>query len=180
MKKIKRYLKQIYRLTVSHKKGEAIVWRDLKKLHSEAGWKHGIYEKEKYIETVFEIGNGNLGIFYHMIYDRNFHCRVKILEDFDDELTTELFILAAHFNNLLNYGIVVINVGNHFIEYHQKKDILVPLLFNDEMHEQLVRHYEASKDIHSAFQRLVIEREAPAIIIADLVNEKNRNKDNVK
>ena len=101
MNKIKFYLKRIYRLTLSFKKQEEIVWKELKKLHADAEWKSGIYEKEKYIETVFEIGNEQGGLFYYLIYDGSFHCRVKILEDYPTELTTDLFILAAHSSRLI-------------------------------------------------------------------------------
>jgi hypothetical protein len=180
MNKIKFYLKRIYRLTFSFKKQEEIVWTELKKLHADAEWKSGVYEKEKYIETIFEISNEKGGIFYYMIYDGSFHCRVKILEDYPTELTTELFILAAHFNNLLNNGVVIVNVNSHYVEYHQKRDLLIPLLYNSEIHGQLIRHYNTSKDIYSAFQRLVIEQEAPAIIIADLLKNNEAKDDETK
>jgi hypothetical protein len=177
MNKIKFYLKRIYRLSLSFKKQEEIVWEELKKLHADADWKHGIYERDKYIETIFEISKEQGSIFYYMIYDDCFHCRVKILEDYPTELTTDLFILAAHFNNLLNNGVVIVNVNSNYVEYHQKRDLLIPLLYNSEIHGQLNRHHKTSKGIYSAFQRLVIEQEAPAIIIADLLKD-NYEKDN--
>jgi hypothetical protein len=176
MNKIKFYLKQFYRLTLSLKKQEEVVWTALKKLHADAEWKSGTYEKEKTIQTVLEISNEQGAIFHYMIFDYSFHCRVKILEDYPIELTTDLFILAAHFNNLLINGVVIVNVDRNYVEYHDKKDLLVPLLFNSELYAQMSRHYNISKDIYSAYQRLIIEQEAPAIIIADLIKsykEKN-------
>jgi hypothetical protein len=181
MKKIKIYLKRIYRLAFSFKKQEEIVWKELKKLHADAEWNSGIYEKEKYIETVFEISNDQRTVFYYLIYDGCFHCRVKILDDYPTELTTELFILASHFNNLLNNGVVIVNVNSNYVEYHQKRDLLIPLLNVCEIQVQLIKHYNTSKDIYSAFQRLIIEQEAPAIIIADLLKnyeEKDDEKNN--
>ena len=180
MNKIKFYLQRIYRLTLNFKKQEELVWEELKKLHADAEWKHGIYERDKYIETGFEISKEQGGIFYYMIYDGCFHCRVKILEDYPKELTTDLFILAAHFNNLLNNGVVIVNVNGHYVEYHQKRDLLIPLLYNSEIHGQLNRHYKTSKDIYSAFQRLVIEQEAPAIIIADLLKDNDAKDEETK
>jgi hypothetical protein len=180
MNKIIFYLQQIYRLTFGLKKQEEIVWKELKKLHAVSEWNSGVYEKEKYIETVFEISKEQGGIFYYMIYDDSFHCRVKILEDYPTELTTDLFILAAHFNNLLNNGVVIVNVNSLYVEYHQKRDLLIPLLFSGEINSQLTRHYNTSKDIYSAFQRLVIEQEAPAIIIADLLKSKELKDDETK
>ena len=177
IKKLKFYFKRIYRLSLNFKRQEQIVWEDLKKLHSDANWKSGIYEKDKYIESIFEISNDVAGTFYYMIYDEYFHCRVKIVKEFPSELTTDIFILAAHFNNLLNSGVVVINVNSLYVEYHQKRDLLIPLLYSGEIHSQLTRHFNTSKDIYSAFQRLIYEQEAPAIIIADLLKN-NDNKDN--
>ena len=43
------------RLSLSFKKQEEIVWSDLKKLHAASDWQSGVYEKEKYIETFFQI-----------------------------------------------------------------------------------------------------------------------------
>ena len=180
MNKIKFYLQRIYRLTLNFKKQEELVWEELKKLHADAEWKHGVYERDKYIETVFEISKEQGGIFYYTIYDGCFHCRFKILEDYPTELTTDLFILAAHFNNLLNNGVVIVNVNGHYVEYHQKRDLLIPLLYNSEIHGQLNRHYKTSKDIYSAFQRLVIEQEAPAIIIADLLKDNDAKDEETK
>ena len=79
MSKLKSFLQRIYRLTVSYQKQEEIVWSDLKKYHTEADWPFGVYEKDKYVETTFEISDGTGEVFYHMIYDSRFHCRVKIL-----------------------------------------------------------------------------------------------------
>ena len=171
MEKLKSYLKRIYRLTLSFEKQEKIVWEELKKLHTDAEWKSGFYEKEKFIESFFEISNEKGCIFYYMIYEGSFHCRVKILEDYPVDLTTDLFILAAHFNNLLNNGVVVVNVNSCYVEYHQKRDLLIPLLYSGEIHGQMKRHYNTAKDIYSAFQRLINENESPAIIIADLLNK---------
>lgn len=171
MNRLKFYLRRIYRLSVNFQKREEIVWSDLKKLHADAGWNSGIYENDKYIRTVFEISNEQGGVFYYSIYGGYFHCRVKILEDFPVDLTTDLFILSAHFNNLLNEGKVIVNVNSQYVEFHLKSDLLVPLLYTSEIYSQLNLHCNTAKDIYSAFQRLVNEQEAPAIIIADLLKQ---------
>jgi hypothetical protein len=175
MNKIKFYLQRIYRLALSFKKQEELVWKELKKLHTDADWKHGVYEREKYIETIFEIGKEQGCTFYYIIYDGIFHCRVKILEEYPIELTTDLFILASHFNNLLNNGVVIVNVQSLYVEYHHKRDLLIPLLYTNEIYWQLMQHINTSKDIYAAFQRLIIEQEAPAIIIADLLRDNDAN-----
>ena len=102
--RIKLFIKQVYRLSRNHKKHSEIVWLDLKKLHIDAGLKHGVYEKDRYIETMFEIQKGHGAAFYYMVYENYFHCRVKVLEDFPEELTTDIFVLATHFKSWCCYG----------------------------------------------------------------------------
>ena len=106
--------------------------------------------------------------------DECFHCSARILDKFSDELTTDLFILSAHFNNLLNNGVVTVNVDDQYVEYYQKRDSLVPLLYKGELLTQINRHYVTAIDIYLAFQWLVDEGEAPAIIIADLMRNKDK------
>lgn len=180
MNKLKFYLKRIYRLSLNFDKQEELFWRDLKKIHQNAEWRYGVYEKDKYIEASFEISDEQVASFYYMIYDSCFHCRVQFLEDYPIELTTELFILAAHLNNLLNNGIVRVNVNSRYIEYHQKRDLLIPYLYNAETHSQIIRHFDTAKEIYSAFQRLIEEQEAPAIIIADLLNKDKKDDENTE
>ena len=177
MRKIKFYFQQLYRLALSAEKQEKLVWADLKKLHTNSNWRSGIFENDKCIESIFELGEDKLGKFFYMIYDGFYHCRVKIIDGFPIELTTDLFILASHFNNLLNNGVVIINVQSQYVEFHMKRDLLITLLYNGEIYDQLIRHQNISKDIHWAFEKLINENEAPAIIIADLLN-KNKERNN--
>jgi hypothetical protein len=175
MKKLLYFLKRVYYLTLSAEKHEEIVWKRLKKLFSDKDWNHGVYEKEKYVETVVGIGEGFSETFYYLVYDRRFHCQVSVLRDYPIDLTSELFILAAHFNNLLGSGVVKVDVKNSSVEYQLKQHLIVPVLFSSEIHQLLISHHEISKDVFKAFRRLVIEQEAPAIIIADLMKEYDNN-----
>lgn len=174
--KLKFYLQRIYRLSLSSQKQELLVWKDFVKLHQDAGWKSGIYEKDKTIEAYFTIGIDRMGTFDYLLHDGYLYYTVKVLEDFPTELTTDVFVLAAHINNHLSNGVVVIDVGERRVDYRKKRELLLPLLYTDDLYEQLIRHYKSSKDIYSAFNRLVEEQEAPAIIIADLLKNNSETK----
>jgi hypothetical protein len=143
----------------------------MKKLHAGTDWRSGVYEKQRYVETIFTLEEGEYATFYYMLYGGRYHCRVKVLEDFPEELATDVFILASHMNDVLNNGIVTVNAADRYVEFYQKRDLLVPLIYANDIYDQLIRHYNTSKDIYSAFKRLVIEQEAPAIIIADLLKK---------
>ncbi len=172
------YLRRVYRLSLSHKCYEDMLWADLKKFHAEAAFNSGVFEKEKSIETHFEIAENKLEKFYYQVFDGCYHCRVKILHEFPTEYAIEVFVLASHFNNILSYGNVVINVKSNYVEYHYKRELLLPLLYNAELYNQLVMHFNTAKDVYWAFNRLIEEQEAPAIIMADLLrNKENKDKE---
>ncbi len=177
LRNVKLYLKKIYRISLSPQKQEKILWKDLKKYHANATWHSGIFEKEKYIHTSFEISEYIIRDYYYMLYDDCFSCSVRIIEDFPQELTTDLFVLATHFNNLLEKGTVIINVKQNCIEYNLNNNQLIPLLNTDEIDNQLLIHYKTSKEIYWAFQKMIDENEAPAIIIADLIKMINSDKE---
>lgn len=171
MKKVIYFLKQIYRLSLKKVKQEKIVWNDLKKHHEDQKYQSGVFEKDRYIESFFQINDDKSFAFYYAIFENKFNCRVKVLDTFDEELTSDIFILATHFNNLLNNGNVLINVENNYVEYVVKTDLLIPLLYKGEIENKITRHYKTTRNINKAFQRLINEQEVPAIIIADLLKE---------
>lgn len=167
----KNWLRRIYRLSLSSKKQENLLWKDLKKLHACAGWNSGIHENLKYIETAFEIGEGKTESLYSIVYENQLFFRVRILNTFSEEWTTDIFLLAAHFNNILNYGIVQVNPHAQYVEYRQRIEIIVPLLYPSESYIRFIRHLETAKDIYWALNKLIYENEPPALIIADLLNK---------
>ena len=171
MRKIIAYLKRVYRLSLTFKKQEELVWEDLKKHHENHQYQSGIFEKDRYIESVFQISDDQSLAFHYAIFENKFNCRVKVLDTFDEELTSDIFILATHFNNLLNNENVIINVASNYVEYALKSDLLIPLLYKGEIENKITRHFGTTININKAFQRLINEQEAPAIIIADLLKD---------
>lgn len=173
------YFDKIIKLTRGYKQFENFVWKDLIRLHKSENWHYGVFESDKYINTTFGIAENKSAQFYYLVCEGSFHCRVTIIEDYPVDVTTELFILAAHFNNILNRGVVIVNVEYRFVEYHVKSDLVVNVIYPGEIHSQIVKHHKAATDIYWAFNKLLVENEEPAIIIADLlkmkqeVNEQN-------
>jgi len=165
------FVRRIIQVNMNAEKQELAVWNNLKKLHSDSDWKCGVYEKDKFVETHFEIANEKYAAFFYIISDLEFHCRVKIIENFPVEITSDIFILASHFNNLIKSGRVEVNVTDKFVAYNYNCDLLVPLIYNGEIHRRMLNHYNLAKDIYWAFDKLIVENEAPAIIISDLLKK---------
>ncbi len=176
MNKLINYLRRIYRLSVSFKEHEDLVWNDLKNLIEKADWRAGVFEKEKYIELPFEIGENMGGHYAYFVHDNQFSCRVKVATDYPPEQAEAVFILASHFNNLLNHGMVYVNPESGYVSYVLNTNILIPLLYPGELHSNLLLHYNTSKNVFWAFQKLINENEAPAIIIADLLKKNEEEK----
>ena len=180
VERIKAALYRAYRLSLTNEKQESLVWQDLKELHVKAEWRTGIYEADKYLETVFSIADETPGVYQYWITENELHFLVKVLDGFSPEMATDVFVLASHFNNLLKLGVVEVNVNSSSVSYRIKKDILVPLIYKDEIHNQLMIHYNTSKDVYWAFQKLIEENEEPALIIADLLKSRESEESHAK
>lgn len=173
LQNMRAFVNRAYRLTLDADKQEKLVWEDLKKLHAEAEWSSGVFEADKYIETVFSIADKTPGIYHYLLVDNELHSLVKIIEGLEPELISDAFLLASHFNNRLKVGVVEVDVSSSSVFYRVKKDILIPLLYTGDIYDQLMVHYNTSKDIYWAYQKLANENDEPAIIFADLLRKRD-------
>lgn len=171
MRKLFLYFLQIVCLGLSKKRQQLLVWQTLKEFQTR--WSHGVYEDERYILTLLDIGNNKPAQFYYQVDDDGFFSRVKIIDKFSSDLTSDIFILATHFNNILNDGVVIVSAEEQYVEYRVATELLIVLLTKDEINLRIMRHFSTSKVIHSAYRKLLEEGEAPAIIIADLLRSKS-------
>ena len=171
MRKINSLFRRLYRLHVGIEKQEDILWNNLKNLHQESEWKCGIYESDKYVETIFEIAEETPGIYHYAVREGELHSVVEIGRWFNPEKTIEMFVLASHLNNILNIGTVTVNADRLVLEYQIQKNLLVPVLYEGELFEQLIKHYKISKDLHWACNKLIHENEEPVLIVADLIKK---------
>lgn len=174
MSKFSDWINRIYRSSLSYSKQRQMVWKDLKKFFVQAEIHHGIYENDKLIESGYNIDNNGSLRFIIVIDEEDLCCHVNIWDDFPAELTTDMFILAMHFNNALNYGKITINIDDKTVIYSYKKAFLVHLLYRGEIHRQVSSHYDITTDLYFAFKKLVEENEEPALIFADFLRMKEK------
>ena len=176
--RISAIIKRQYRLSLSTKKQEHLLWEDMKKLHADNDWRSGVYEGDKCIETVFTIADKTPGTYTYWISDNELHCMVKILNRYSSDMATEIFVLASHFNNNMRHGTVEVDAVSSIVSYRMKQNTLIPCLYSNEYYHQLMMHYSTSKDIYWAFERLMGERDEPALIFADLLNMRDERQEN--
>lgn len=175
MKHLYHYIKAAIRLSRYHANLETIVWEDLKKYHQERKFNSGVYEAEKRIESLFSVADGQGLNFNYSVAKGNLHFRVNILTAYAPEIATDIFVLASHFNNVLNEGVVVVYPSHYCVEFHMKSDCVSNIIYPILIHDLLLIHFNTAKDIYWAFNKLVTEGEEPAIILADLFQMKEES-----
>jgi len=178
IKQLLHYIRVCYHLARPHEKLQDVVWRNLKKYHIGENLHSGFFENEKFIESEFKITDDHKARFYYGVYKDIFYCRCKIIQDYDPELSTEIFVMAAHFNNLLRVGKVRIDPTERTVDYVLDSSLVEFVIYPGEIPQTTITHYRTTKDVYWAFQKLIQEREEPAIIIADLLRlkEESNNK----
>ena len=178
--RILNFLRRLYRLCTI-KNVSKHVWRDLVEYHDNSKWSFGKYEKEKRIECNFKINDTDNVDFEYSVDDRQFILKSTLLHQFDEEITDDVFILASHFNTLLNFGVVRVSVKYNFVSYEFSRDLLVYYLYSGEISRDTDYHFNIAKDCYWAFKKLVETGVEPVFIISELLKrndeKNNQNKD---
>jgi hypothetical protein len=177
LKKLKIWFRNLYRLQLKAEKKDDIVWKELKKYFNGTDLNVGIHDKNRYIELSFSNNNKGSLDFVHFVDSGLLRSVAYIVYDYPVELTSDIFILATHFNNIFNLGKVRVNVKRKTVEYVITHDSLVPLIYPEIIDNLINMHYNSTIDVLHGFERLIEEGEAPAIIIADLLKDRQNNED---
>ena len=173
-KEIKEDIKKYRKLRNVHNRVSA-VWLALKKHYEQSGCNYGTYESMRFIETTYTINEK------HQIYKKfQYHVDEKsdllksivwISEGFDSDKVKNILILSSHLNTLMNAGLVRVDTKNCTISMEIAIPLLVPYLYEDEIYHLCGKHFNLSKDIVWAFNRLLIFDEDPVFIIIDLMKK---------
>ena len=168
-REIARFLNLQFYAMRGEKRHEQIVWKLLKKELKIVPFKHEVNESEKTAYTKFHLAPNILGRFWYMMfYDRLFF-RAIIVPNYPVEQTTNIFILAQHFNNQVNHGSVVIDVPLNHIEFRTTYHFPEIIFTKNAIEKHIHYHFNISCDIYWAFNKMLSENEEPAYIIAELI-----------
>jgi hypothetical protein len=94
------------------------------------------------------------------------------LRSFDEEKTNDILVLASHFNSLLNFGVVKVSVKYNIVEYRYSGDLLAYMLYNGEIDNDHITHYNLTKDCAWAFYRLLESGDDPVFVFSELLQRK--------
>ncbi len=180
-KEIKEDIKKYRKLRNVHNRVSA-VWLALKKHYEQSGCNYGTYESMRFIETTYTINEK------HQIYKKfQYHVDEKsdllksivwISEGFDSDKVKNILILSSHLNTLMNAGLVRVDTKNCTISMEMAIPLLVPYLYENEISNLCGKHFNLSRDIVWAYNRLLICDDNPVFIISDLMKkvEKQQHK----
>lgn len=167
-------IRKIYRL-LNEKKQSAIVWNELIKLHKEANWHFGQFENQKYIVTNFDLNDNQNQKFRYDVSQNELEFHTFILNSFDEDKTTDILVLASHFNSLLNFGKIRVNIKYNCVEYIHSGNLITYMLFPTEIHSDIKSHYNLTKDCCWAFTNLVETGEDPVFVFSELLRRKDND-----
>ena len=180
-KGVKENIKKYRQLRTVHNRVSKI-WLSLKRYYEQSGCNYGTYESMKFIETTYAINEK------HQIYKKfQYHVDEKtdllkslvwISEGFDSDKVKNILILSSHLNTLMNTGLVRVDTKHCTISMEMGISLLVPYLYEDEIYHLCGKHFNLSKDIVWAYNRLLIFDDDPVFIIIDLMKkvDKQQNK----
>lgn len=168
--KLFRFIKRTFRITyrsITIMKSVKYVWKELLKYHKNGDWRYGQYDN--YVDCNFVVDDQNTLRFIYEVENTGLTFRSFILVDFDEEISTQLMLLASHFNNLISFGIVQVNLKHHYVEFSYTRDLLVYSLYPTTINNDTLRHFDLTKNIFWAFNELVISGEEPVFIFSELL-----------
>jgi len=135
---------------------QEIVWKNLRETISNYDWSH-IDEKENeygkmQINANLEIDVDKFVKFRYLIDDKYLFCEAHIQADPCDATYWDTFVLANHFN-LYNSAVVTIETYRQCVVLRQKIGLW------DNIAVEVDAHYRFTKDVYSAFDRLIEKKE---------------------
>lgn len=169
--KIKFTFQKIYRL-LNVKKASLYVWMDLIQYHKSGGWNFGQFDKDKYIHCSFKIDDVNHADFRYSVTQQKLLFQATVLESFDEERTNAVLVLASHFNGLLTFGLVKVNLKYNFVEFVYFRDTLTYALFSGEIETDTDTHFKLTKDIAWSFSNLVETGDDPVFVFSELMRKR--------
>ena len=174
LRKTKNAFLRIYRL-LNVNSSSYYVWIELLKFHKNSGWSFGQYNNDKYIECGFKVDDTNCVNFNYSVTSGRLLFRSTILQQFDEELTNNILVLASHFNGLLNFGTVKVSVKYNYVEFYYSRDLLTYSLYPGEINSDTDTHFELTKDVFLSFNNMIETGEDPVFVFSELLRRKEDN-----
>lgn len=169
MEKLKTLLQRSYRASLSPERQEEQVWEELKAHCVEIDLDYGIHERRQTVSLNLSHKDGSLLSIYHCVSGTEVSSRSIVFYTYPEELTTDIFILTTHLNNVTKGGKITVNPKTRHIEYICQADSWRFLNRNTHFAFYIKEYMLTVETIIWAYNQLIKQGQEPALIIADML-----------
>ena len=170
-------LRQFYRL-LNPRKASRFVWQELLDYHKNGSWNFGQFDHEKNIRCLFTVSDHQSLDFNYTVEQHTLTFSSILLSSFDEERTNDIMVLASHFNNMLNYGVVRVSLHYNYVELVLSGDLLLFSLYPSRIKNYTDMHYGLTKDCHWAFGTMMATGDDPVFVFSELLRSKENTTTN--
>ncbi len=150
---------------------EKEVWGMLLKMHKNAGFHHGVYQKEKTIQTSYSNEQEASNKYIYQLEKDQVIYRGVILTSFDVSLTNDILVLCSHLNSIINFGLIRPDVKNNYVEFIFKVDQVVYCIDHERLHIDTRRHIQVIEDLSQVFNDLVTSGDDPVFVFSTFMRQ---------
>ncbi|MBK8417089.1 MAG: hypothetical protein IPL22_22775 [Bacteroidetes bacterium] len=98
--------------------------------------------------------------------------RGLILSVFDIDRTSDVLVLAAHFNAILKHGRVSASTEGNFCRIHLRRKFVNLFDFPDKIEHDFEVHFNITTDCIWAFKSMIQSGDNPVFVISQLLEQK--------
>ena len=182
IKKIRKFwqrFKAIPALRSSDERQLELFWKKLQDYLRKENFVFGVYESAKSLRVRYRMKGEDLPEFSYFLHKTRVYLRCDFAAYDEHADAGNIFILAQHLNNLIQYdGIVEVDTKEQTCSLLFDVDYRPYLLGLLDLDDLINRHFAILLDVRQSYFRLLVEGEEPAIIFADLVASNKNEQDN--
>jgi hypothetical protein len=172
---IKKIFRNTYRLMLSDKGQQNCIWSDVKKFYKKNNWKYSIIEQPDVhvVQVVFQVEDKVFIEFETILNDNDLTVRTLLPWNYDEDMASDVFIMATHLNNLFRYTKINVLPESREVGIQVTAFQAMALVNTSTAQHLLNMVYETAEDVNWAYHRLLETREAPALIFAEFLEHLN-------
>jgi hypothetical protein len=150
---------------------EKVVWDMLLKIHKNAGFHHGVYQKEKTIHTSYSNEQESSNKYIYLLENEQVVYRGVLLKSFDVSFTNDILVLCSHLNSIINFGVIRPDVPNNYVEFTFKVDQVVYCVNPERLHIDTSRHIHVVEDLAPLFNELITSGDDPIFVFSTFMRQ---------
>jgi hypothetical protein len=176
---LKRLRKDIRNMKLMRKRETMVdaVWNQLIALFDENKWNYTRNDRKKHLLLSFNVADGHVHMFRFDFEGPFLRMYTLVLDQFEESQSTDVMILASHFNTWMRYGKMSANISQGLVEIRHELMLAEVILNPHCIRFFMDQQANLFMDSHEAFSKMLETGEDPVFIIAEILeNRKSRSK----